>query len=386
MLWPACRVFPDAPEAGLNLLEIVIWSDRSRRAMTRTPRKIMLQPATTLNAAIAAFNPRQPLVGQQIPAFYVERPRSPWRSMQQALARGDSLEQPVRLLLSGNTGSGKTTEINKLCFEAGSRFRIIAIHTNRLPQLFRMSMADAVFMMAAAWRAADETEPAHDALRQDIHEYFSDDIFAGNIRLLGRDDTLGGLVRVEFDARYLSRSEQWIQRQRAARRRLPNVVATLNHILSQMRAADRRPALFIFDDTDKIALPDAESIFLAHGHELAGVAASVVYTLASGVWHSPRFAAARAWSTAQCHLDDLRDSMDDVESVGWRNLDEVIARRADAALFAPDARRAILHDCQGRLGRLIELAHYAAVNALGRGAARIELVDADRASAWFHQY
>ena len=80
--------------------------------------------------------------------------------MQQALARGDSLEQPVRLLLSGNTGSGKTTEINKLCFEAGSRFRIIAIHTNRLPQLFRMSMADAVFMMAAAWRAAVDADRA----------------------------------------------------------------------------------------------------------------------------------------------------------------------------------------------------------------------------------
>lgn len=306
--------------------------------------------------------------------------------MQQALAQGDTLEQPARLLLSGNTGSGKTTEINKLCFELGNRFRIIAIHTNRLPQGFRMSLADVVFMMAAALRATEDIAPARDILRRDIDAYFDDDIFADNIRLLGRDDAPGGLVRVEFDARYRSRSDLWAQRQRAARRRLPDVVAALNNALSQMGAADGRPALFIFDDTDKIALPDAETIFCAHGDELAGIAAPVIYSLASGVWHSPRFAAVRAWSTAQCHLDDLRDAINDAESASRRTLDEVIARRADAALFAPDARQAILHDCQGRLGRLVELAHYAAVNALGRGAARIELVDADRASAWFHQY
>lgn len=74
-----------------------------------------LEPADNLEDVIFLFNPQRALDDEYL-RFYVDR-GSPARQHMATLLRVNDLErgQAVKLLFTGHSGSGKSTELNRLC-------------------------------------------------------------------------------------------------------------------------------------------------------------------------------------------------------------------------------------------------------------------------------
>lgn len=68
-------------------------------------------------------------------AYYVDRGSMARRNIQTILRTNDLQRgEPVRILFSGHTGCGKSTELNKLCEELAGSFFVVKVSTSKIVQ------------------------------------------------------------------------------------------------------------------------------------------------------------------------------------------------------------------------------------------------------------
>lgn len=86
-----------------------------------------LQPADNLEDVIFLFNPQRALDDEYL-RFYVDR-GSPARQIMATLLRVNDLVrgQPIKLLFTGHSGSGKSTELNRLCQDLEQRCFVVKV-------------------------------------------------------------------------------------------------------------------------------------------------------------------------------------------------------------------------------------------------------------------
>lgn len=90
------------------------------------PANPSVQRAASLEDVIFLFAPQRPLEDEYLHAFYVDRGSSARQDMATNLRVNDLTRgQPATMLLSGHAGSGKSTELNRLCEDLGSDFDIV---------------------------------------------------------------------------------------------------------------------------------------------------------------------------------------------------------------------------------------------------------------------
>jgi hypothetical protein len=96
--------------------------------------KPAIQPADNLEDVIFLFNPRQPLDGEYL-RFYVNRGSPARRDMLTWLRVNDLKRgQPIKLLFTGHSGCGKSTELNRLCQELRQDFFVVTVSTKLIIQ------------------------------------------------------------------------------------------------------------------------------------------------------------------------------------------------------------------------------------------------------------
>lgn len=345
--------------------------------------------ATTLPQVVAAFAPEEPLHGEQLSTYYIERENAPWQQMKALLQDSTTQATPARVLLTGNVGSGKSTELNKLLHELDDLYSVVTIHLHRIISPIRLTHIDLLLIAGAALAQAvdpDTLSPVLQKLMQGVTAYFEGGIFDGRIRRLSSDGIAGSpnATAIEFDAFYQKEPVTYMPMNGRLYDRSSGVIDAINLVLDRVQVAAGRPLLFVFDDTDKIVLTNAELIFFDHPATLAGIHASAIYTVPSGLWYSPRLHTVGDFYAGSFRLSDIRvhTDTDKPDMLGRHLLDEMISRRMTSNLIAPEVREQIIEDSNGRARQLIGLVHFAAVNAIGRKGARIEQYDADRAAFW----
>lgn len=78
--------------------------------------------ATTLAEVIRYFNPMQPLRGDELKSWYIDRPGNPADKMEKYLQGLALNDMPVKILFTGHRGNGKSTELNKLSEKIKNQF------------------------------------------------------------------------------------------------------------------------------------------------------------------------------------------------------------------------------------------------------------------------
>lgn len=343
-------------------------------------------PAYTLDEIAAVFDPVQPLLDCEIDSFYVERANSPWREMKALLHDSSQSRRPVRILLTGNTGSGKSTELNKLIREAGKQFRVVIVRMEHILPPLALHSEDLIVMAAVALTHIDRAG-APPRLLQEISQYMMGSIFERRINLLQQSDSTerDHSYTVEFNAFY-RKGPATHATTREVNDRLSDLLSITNALIDKL-ATPIKPLLLVFDDTDKVAFADAVRIFFDHSAVLADIRVSTIYTVPSGLWYSARMRMMGDIYAGSYRLSEipLYTNMSMPDMAGRAALDSMIARRMSPELMTNDAREQIVEDSKGRVRHLIGLVHFAAVNAVGRKASRIEQSDADRAASWLSE-
>jgi hypothetical protein len=124
------------------------------------------------------------------------------------------------------------------------------------------------------------------------------------------------------------------------------------------------------------------AIFIPRGDPTALTAfqASAIYTFNIALWYTRDFPAFRDYFGQPLQLPNikLKDRAGARQQQGWEQMEAVLTRRALTSLMSDEAREALIEMSGGLLRSLIGMTQFAAVNALGRGADRLELRDVQR--------
>jgi energy-coupling factor transporter ATP-binding protein EcfA2 len=131
--------------------------------------------AKALVEVIRVFDPHRPLQAEEIKTWYVDRPGNPADEIKIYLQGVALNNQPVRLLFTGHTGSGKSTELNRLSTAIKNQFFIVSFDVSRSLSIADLSYVDLVLGMATAlFRRATEPDVLGKAPAQITNEVWED--------------------------------------------------------------------------------------------------------------------------------------------------------------------------------------------------------------------
>ncbi len=352
-----------------------------------------IQPADNLEDVIFLFNPQRALDDEYL-RFYVDR-GSPARQHMATLLEVNDLQrgQPVKLLFTGHSGSGKSTELNRLCQDLEPNYFVAKVSTSSIVQPTDLTAVDVVLIAAMAlFRAATDEKVVGRApaqrlsdLWQGMSDFVRDRVFG---KLPYREPAegleLGAKVSAlvfEFETKYKTEAASREQIRERMKDRLSEVFERVNELADFIRVTTGRPVVLVFDDTDKPDPQRARQLFFDNATTLRSFGSSVIYTFNIALWYDRDFNQHKEQYGQRVLLPNIglrrRDGAPNEE--GWRLMQQILQRRMHEMMATDDATRALIGASGGLVRTLIGLTQFAAVNALGRGVRRIEPVDVERA-------
>lgn len=338
--------------------------------------------AKSLPEVIRAFDPRQPLEGQELKDWYIDRPGNPLEQMKIYLQGLGLANQPVKILFTGHIGSGKSTTLNKLAEELKRHFFIVPFDVRQSASLADLTYIDLVLGMATSlFRRATESDVLAKAPAQiggdvwdDISSFIEKVIFGpASFRAPSADAELSAKVNflaVEFQTKFAREATTRDEVRKRVEPRLAELHDRINQVADLVSVNYKRPVLFFIEGTDKPDLNRAREIFLGHSYALTAFRASVIYTFPIGLRYSAAdFNLIRDHFTETFMLPNLKVANRDgsPNQAGLTRLGEGLSVRMIDDLIQVEARDKIIQASGGLMRTLIQLTRRAAVNALAAG-------------------
>jgi len=347
--------------------------------------------ATSLQQVVRNFDPKMILDGQDLRFWFVDRPDSPRGYMRTALQMAQQDQHPVKMLLVGHRGSGKSTELNKLAVELAGQYETIGFDLldivgsglvqyqdlmrtlgTRLPQI----------LIERKWVSGPVGQPLHDAWQR-FGDWWRESV-AGlsmadhEVSTYASFGTLLG--EVEFGASISAFDRE--QLNNVIERRMSDLIRYLNAIIAdaQRQIAPKR-LLLVIEGLDKVDLESARNVFRDHANTITALDVSMIYTFPLALRYAPDY------QTVLRHFDDDRylhnfapskfDGQPNEEN-GLAKLREIVQKRLDAGLIENDALELLVGMSGGIPSDLVKLIRGSAIYALARdgAAAQIGLSDA----------
>lgn len=246
--------------------------------------------------------------------------------------------------------------------------------------------AMSLFRAAAEQKAIDKA-PAQlvSDLWQDLQGFIRTRVFGSlSYREPAETVEVGAKVAylaVEFEAKYRNEASSREQIRQRMEDQLSEVIDRMNNLAELVRKNTRRPVLFVFDDTDKPDPARGRQIFFDHPTALTAFQASAIYTFNIALWYTREFVGMRDYFGQPLQLPNikLKDRAGQNQPAGWEKMEAVLSTRALRSLISDEAQATLIEKSGGLLRSLIGMTQFSAVNALGRGADKIELRDVQRA-------
>ncbi len=345
--------------------------------------------ATTLVEAVRVFDPVRPLSDRELDEYYVPRGDAlDEMATRLGVARED---EPAKLLLTGQRGCGKSTELNKLATRLDRQYFIVSFSVQRQKwPLAELTYVDVLLGVAnTLFRRATDKDVLTKAPAQivgdvleDTRRFFESVLF-GNLpyRAPAPDLELGAkvnLLAVELETKFSTEAKTREQIRDRLANQMSELIEKMDQIAEQVRLKYNRPVLIMVEDADKPEPSRARDIFLGHGETLTAPRLSMIYTFPLSLRYSIDFTAIRANFDESYFLPNLnlRHRNGAPNPDGEASLRNMVLKRLEESRIAPEALQ-ILIEASGGLARiLIRLVNRAAVRALARNRVTIIREDA----------
>jgi len=349
--------------------------------------------AKTLPDVIRVFDPRHPLVGQELKDWYIDRPGNPLSRMKIYLQGLGLANEPVKILFTGHMGSGKSTTLNKLAEELKHQFLIVPFDVRRSASLADLTYIDLILGMATSlFRRATETDVLGKAPAQiasdvwdDIARFIENVIFGpASFRTPPADTELSAKVNflaVEFQTKFASEAVTRDDVRKRVESRLAELHDKINQVADLVLVNYKRPVLFFVENTDKPDLSRAREIFLGHTYALTAFRASAIYTFPIGLRYSASdFPVIKDHFTETFVLPNLKVASRDgsPNQVGLNCLAHALSVRMEG-LFEDAVQDQIIQASGGLMRTLIQLIRRSAVNSVAAGDEMISTESAEAA-------
>jgi hypothetical protein len=343
-----------------------------------------LKKATTLKEVYRLFDPVRGLSKpEELENFYVDRNSHIRDKIQFSLDNDLEFNQPVHLLFTGHRGSGKSTEINKLCVELDDKFFIVKVSFNNRPDIDYIDVllkAAMTLFKTATDESVIKKAPAQvmEGLWKNLNEFIEDKLFKGmNIsRDLNAAVSLAAKVNlfaVEFEGKFEAEPQSREEFKQRSEKLLSEIIDKINLLSDRIRNSYNKPVLFIFEDADKIDLNNAEEIFYKHSNTLINIRASAIYVIDISLRYNANFVATRASFKGFFCLPNIKlvKRNNQLISENIALLEKVIDYRAESDLFETEAKNLLIAFSGGLIRTLISLIQNAASTAAIEKSAKI---------------
>ncbi|RLT35952.1 MAG: hypothetical protein DWI57_15230, partial [Chloroflexi bacterium] len=348
--------------------------------------------ATTIAQVLNNFNPRMPLSGQNLRLWFVPRASSPRRRLEIQLRQQ---RQPLKILLVGHRGSGKTTELNKLAGEMTEHFETVGFDVLNITGRSTLGYEDLMLSLSTqVTRYAIEKgligRPLSDPLQegwQRLSDWWRQVVAgleigrrSGEVETFASLNTLLGEIEIGVTQSAFTRDQinQQLDRQ------MPELVRHLNWVIDEAnRHLHPRRLLLIVEGLDKVDLAAARSVFRDHAPTITSLNAAMIYTFPLALRYSEDYLTVLRHFHQDYYLHNLAlrhaDGSDDAEGV--QTLRQIVRQRLRESLIAADALEQIVFASGGIPLDLVKLVSGAALYALERDEAAEAIVLSDAQNA-----
>jgi energy-coupling factor transporter ATP-binding protein EcfA2 len=348
--------------------------------------------AQTLEQVIRFFDPREPLTGQLLRAWFVPREGSPRRRLKISLTV--RINEPQKILLVGHRGSGKSTELNKLAEEIADRFGVIGF--NVLDVTGRTNLEYEDLMLAISTQVTQDCidkhligRPLSDPVRsgwEAVRDWWRRIVTGLEFQPPAADAEIGVqlnmlLGQVEVGARQSSLTREALKEQ--INRHMPELIRSLNWVIAEAERSGGKRLVIVVEGLDKVDLDTAITIFRDHAPTIIAPRADMIYTFPLALRHSDHYNTIRLSFPEVCYLPNITTRHGDgtPDADGAAMLRRLVLARMDEALIEPAALDLLVAANGGIPVWLVFLMRAAALYALERSDAATQITVRDAENA-----
>ncbi|MSP13225.1 MAG: hypothetical protein EXR62_09750 [Chloroflexi bacterium] len=349
--------------------------------------------AINLEQAIRFFDPRKPLTGQELDYWFIERQDTPRHRLGVYLR---SQLNPVKVLLIGPRGSGKTSELNKLAETLVGSFHTIGFSVLDITGRTNLDYVDLMLSLLTqvTRRAIEEkllprplAKPLREGL-EDLRDWWRQLVAGLEFQTPQQEASIHIqlpllIAQVEAGIKQSALTRQALNERLDLR--MPEVIQRLDWVAEQVERRGQRRLLLVVEGLDKIDLEAAQRIFRDRAATITAPRITTIFTFPNSLRFSDDFDTIRRnFDKSEVFPNFVLRRYDDQPDLhGPPALRRLVLARLAENLVDVVALDAIVQASGGQLTSLVSLAQTAALVALTRHALveRIELADVAEAES-----
>lgn len=339
-----------------------------------------MRRATVLKDIPKVFRP-SPLSGESFDAFHVDTSE----------ARGDdyanklstflniNIDDPQKILFMGHRGSGKSTELFKVIRNLENNFKIINFSIKKEIDATDLNYIDLVFSMLNVVFEnikADKINIPQTTLDNLISYWKSDKLIEElKVEKMTAEATLSAkisfltAITASVKGVLSTGKESKITVRKHIEPRLSQLIKYINALLLEYKTKLKKQGkipLIIIEDLDKLDIPIAEDLFLNHRNVLIDIDVHIIYTFPIFLHYSEKYNEIKdSFSyTELLSMIKVNDKNKVPFEPGRRLIREIIKKRAELNLFAPEALDFVIAKSGGTLRNIFEMLVKSAVKTI----------------------
>jgi hypothetical protein len=317
------------------------------------------------------------LTGSRLKNFYVEtdkvRDADTISSLEQLL--NSPLTPYTKRLFSGFAGSGKTTELIKLCFEMQKDFNVIIFSAwNRLKlkeitiESFLFEIVEDTLDYLHANNLVDETDDLLKEIIDNITEWcFETLVIKENKkeRLNSRGAGIDFLKGIFFHAKTerSSSGSDKIESTRIEERKINDLIFECNKLFDYINEKTGKETLLIIDDLEKMPFVSARDFYIRNSGFIRDFRCKMVLTIpVELIFHSDFAIIQNVFGEAEVlPMIKIKDKDGKVYKPGVQCLTEILERRLDLSLFENQCFKKAIKYSGGAIRELFNIIQRAAL-------------------------
>ncbi|MCP4137744.1 MAG: hypothetical protein GY754_42665 [bacterium] len=338
-----------------------------------------IKKASTVEAVYSILGLEQ-LTNERYENFYVNtdevRDSNTIKSLERILQ--DPLNSHPKTLFSGFTGSGKTTELIRLCYQLKEKFNIIIfsvlsrlkINDITIEALLFEIVEDALKSLMIN-NLADENDEDLKKIIKNIHSWCSE------TKIMTQEEeketaSLGGGLNIDFfkilflkakiEGNFTGSTKT--QATRIEERKINNLIFECNKIFDFIKQKTGKETLIIVDDLEKVPFLKARDFYTGNSKFITTFRCSMVLTIpVELVFHSDFAHIEGDFGNARVMpMIKVKDKYGKEYKPGMDLLKEILGRRLDLSLFKDNCVRDALLYSGGSLRDLFRIIQEAVLN------------------------
>lgn len=296
---------------------------------------------------INAFNAK-PLNNDNIADFYVDtvaaRDCNPTEKMKLLFRNNPTSSR--KILFVGHSGSGKSTELNKIALALEDEYIVSQISIDSFVDYASVTYVDILFVILEELIQTIKTYDykVDENKLKDIYDYWNDEctsiettedeakINVGVESKVSILDLLSLKINAFLQSGYKIRQET----KRKIDPSIAQLISLMNNLIFQIKKSiGRKKLLMIIDNLDKLDLKTTTELFVDHSRMITSLDMNIIYTFPIFMLYSRDFMHISPYFDDYFLLSMIKvKKVDGTENdVGKQTLEEIVSKRTDTSLF-----------------------------------------------------